>query len=296
MRNRILEEGEFEAEVGPGEPAVAIDLLCDPTTLTLGRLETFARDEASRHAVFSPIVFVANGSYVRHGGKENQAACTVGATSEAGGFVHPACWTRERRGADGGSFKEVVLPDRIACTQPRAATAGQAPEYVIAASVVGTTAGATIERAARLNQLGLGDSQRVCTVLVRNHRAGVRSFCRNDFHFYFGDLDIIQAYQALARQEGLGCDLARSEQPLSYEPYALLVSSTSSEYRAKFIAALYEIFSDGTAASRFDAYFPDYGKSSALGLLYSINSIPGLRSPQRRRGCRGRRRRGRSPG
>ena len=273
---------------------MAIDLVCDPTTLTLGRLETFARDAAARHAVFSPIVFVANGSYVRHGGKENQAVCTVGATSEAGRFVHPACWTRERRGADGASFKEVVLPDRIACTQPRAATAGQAPEYVIAASVVGTTAGATIERAARLNQLGLGDSQRVCTVLVRNHRAGVRSFCRNDFHFYFGDLDIIQAYQALARQEGLGCDLARSEQPLSYEPYALLVSSTSSEYRREVHRRPLRDILGRDRREPLRRLFPGLRQVERARPALQHQQHPGAALTAATRGGRGRRRRGRS--
>jgi hypothetical protein len=226
---------------------------------------------------------VANGSYVRHDAKENQAACKVGATDEEDATIHPACWTRGRRGAKGELVEEVVLPDKIAC-EPRG---GEAQEYFVAATVVGTTARATIERAARLGQLGLGAGQRVCTVLVRDHRAGVRSFCRNDFHFYFGDLDIIQAYRALARQEGVGCDLARAERPLSYEPYALLLPSRLPEYRARFIAALYEIFSDGTAASRFDAYFPGHAKSSALSLLYSINSIPGLRSAQRDREAAG---------
>jgi hypothetical protein len=284
QRDRILEGRGFEAEVAPGGAREAIDLLCDPTTLTLGRLETFARDPETSHAVFSPIVFVANGSYVRHDGKENQAACKVGATDEAGAAIHPACWTRSRLGAKGEAIEEVVLPDKIACSAPRG---GGAQEYFVAATVVGTTARATIERAARLDQLDLGAGQRVCTVLVRDHRAGVRSFCRNDFHFYFGDLDIIQAYRTLARQEGVDCDLARAERPLSYEPYALLLPSRSTEYRAKFIAALYEIFSDGTAASRFDAYFPDHAKSSALGLLYRINSIPGLRSAERDREAAG---------
>ena len=274
-RERIL-DGDF-AVAADGGP-VALDLLCDPTTITLARLERFAGDPATEHAVFTPIVFVTNGTYVRHGAKANQAACVVGAIESTEAPIHAACWTRE---APDGK-RQAVLPDHIACTARSAGADPAKPdEYLIAASLVGSTAAAAIDRAVRMDQLGLAANQRLCVVQVRDHGAGVRSFCRNDFHLYFGDLDIIQAYRAIAEQEGPDCDLARVERPLSYEPYALLVPSRSAEFRARLIAAVYEIFSDGTAASRFDAYFPGHGKSDALALLYRINSIPGLRSLER---------------
>jgi hypothetical protein len=275
-RERILEDGAFSVPADDGP--LALDLLCDPTTITLARLETFAKHPETEHAVFAPIVFVANGTYVRHGTKANQAACVVGTTDAPGAPIHPACWTR----ASPDGVRQVVLPDRISCSgRPAGADPAAPDQYLIAASLVGSTAEAAIDRAVRTNQLGLGANQRVCVVSVRDHRTGVRSFCRNDFHLYFGDFDIIQAYRALAAQEGVACDLARTERPLSYEPYALLVPSRNAEFRAKLVAAVYEIFSDGTAASRFDAHFPGHGKSSALELLYRINSIPGLRSLQR---------------
>ena len=84
-RERIL-DGDF-AVAADGGP-VALDLLCDPTTITLARLERFASDPATEHAVFTPIVFVTNGTYVRHGAKANQAACVVGAIESKEAPIH----------------------------------------------------------------------------------------------------------------------------------------------------------------------------------------------------------------
>ena len=41
------------------------DLLCDPTTITLERMRRFADEEETAQLEFSPIVFVANGSFVQ---------------------------------------------------------------------------------------------------------------------------------------------------------------------------------------------------------------------------------------
>jgi hypothetical protein len=41
------------------------DLLCDPTTITLKRLQNFIRKNGASHLVFSPIVFVSNGTSSR---------------------------------------------------------------------------------------------------------------------------------------------------------------------------------------------------------------------------------------
>ena len=62
-----------------------------------------------------------------------------------------------------------------------------------------------------------------------------------------------------------------------YEPYALLVPSQDPKFRAKFVAAVHEIFADGTAAGRFAHHFPGLQRSTALTMLYRINSIPSHR-------------------
>ena len=179
--------------------------------------------------------------------------------------LRPACTTEP--GKDGEA--EVVLPPGCGDRSTQ--------EYFVAANVVGTTARATIERAVRLKQIRLDPGQAVCSREAADHRVGVQDFCRNASHFYFGDLDIIQARRQVLAELGVACDLAPAERPLSYEPYALLVTSDDATFRARFIAMVYEMFSDGSAAGIFDAYFPGYGKSNALGLLFRINSIPGLR-------------------
>jgi hypothetical protein len=247
-----------------------LDLLCDPTTIALARLDRLAAMEPP-DAVFTPILFVANGSFVRHGDYANRQPCVVGARAggTAGGETRLACATGPVDGSP--DARQVVLPERLDCARRDVA------EYYVAGSVVGTTARATIERATRLGRLNLKAGQTICLAEAESHRDGVAAFCGNLYHFYFGDLDIIEARRKLLLESGRGCDLAPSERPLSYEPYALLVTSDDAAYRSKFITMVYEMFSDGSAAGLFDGYFPGHGKSDALGLLFRINSIPGLR-------------------
>lgn len=252
-------DGKFEVDGLP------LDVLCDPTTISLARL-----DRLGATATFSPIVFVANGSFVKHGAFENRQPCRIGATDE----TRPACTLVPAPTAKDAEATKVAAPAGLDCA-PKLAADGS---YFVAARVVGTTAEDTLARAQRLKQLALKPGESLCTVVVADHRDGVRRFCANAFHYYFGDIDIIEAYRDLTVEEGRSCDLARSDRPLSYEPYALLVTSEDALFRARFTAAVYEMFSDGTAAGLFDAYFPDHAKSTALDMLFRINSIPGLRT------------------
>jgi hypothetical protein len=268
-RREAVLAGDFVVD---GRP---IDLLCDPTTITLARLDVLA-GLAQPGAAFTPIVFVANGSYVRHASFENRQPCVVGAKAGPGGAeaeTRPACATEAAAGAPGA--RTVVLPKDLDCDKP------DASQYFVAGSVVGTTARATVRRAARLGQLNLKPGQALCLAEAPSHEAGVTAFCDNAYHFYFGDLDIIQARRQQRADAGGGCDLAAAERPLSYEPYALLVASSDAAFRARFITMVYEMFSDGSAAGLFDAHFPGHGKSNALGLLFRINSVPGLRAAER---------------
>ena len=248
-----------------------LDLLCDPTTISLQRL-----DRLGAAADFSPIVFVANGAFVKHARFENRGPCRIGATDET-----RATCARVSADPDGASGTEpkvetVVAPPGLDCA-PAIKPETKEAAYYVAALVAGTTAENTLERAQRLRQIGLKPGESICTAVVPDHREGVRRFCANEFHYYFGDLDIIEAYRDLVLDGGGGCDLARGERPLSYEPYALLVPSANAEFRARFVTAVYEVFSDGTADGLFDAYFPDHSKSAALDMLFRINRIPGLR-------------------
>lgn len=244
-----------------------LDLLCDPTTITLRRL-----DVLEDKAIFSPIIFVANGSFVRHKIYDNRKPCVIGARGEA----RPACRQGPAKDKDGKEIQTVVAPQGLVCA-PAFGGADPPVEYFVAGYVIGTTAASTLDMALVRQEIRLAKGQTVCTDEAQDHRTGVKAFCGNALHFYFGDLDIIQTYGNLLREAGGKCDLDRAERPLSYEPYALLVPSTRADFRAKFVAAVYEIFNDKTAAGLFDAYFPDHDKSTALDMLFRINSIPSLR-------------------
>jgi hypothetical protein len=120
--------------------------------------------------------------------------------------------------------------------------------------------------------------ERICLVAQTSHIEGVGNFCAKNFDYYFGDVDIIEAYIRQADESASApCDFRRGA-ALTYEPYAVLITSKDAGYRSKLIAALYEIFSDGTAAGRFSHHFGDYGKSRALDILFRINGVPGMRN------------------
>ena len=153
-----------------------------------------------------------------------------------------------------------------------------ATEYLVAGYVRGATSLVTIRHAVESGALGVGAGQKVCLVAAPGYQEGVEAFCANDYHYYFGDIDIINAYRAgLPMASSAACDLRPAERALSYEPYALLVPSRNAEFRARFVAAIYEIFTDGTAAGRFAHHFRGMEPSPALSLLYRINSIPSHR-------------------
>ncbi|WP_378942752.1 substrate-binding periplasmic protein [Paracoccus sp. R86501] len=216
-----------------------LDLLCDPTTLSLKRLDTFAvrGDEV---LAFSPVVFVANGSFVTL--KERKA-----------------------RGPDNRSLAGDCPPSGMA-DEPL-------PGVFIAGHVQGTTSETVIRRAAKV-----ANNQVLCLWAAESHVEAVAALCRGEIDYYFGDLDIIEFYRSYRAETGANC--AKTEPPrtvLSYEPYALLVSNNTPGFRPRFLAALYELFSDGTAEQRFTSHFGGASPSTALNLLFRINSVPGLR-------------------
>ena len=277
-----IDAGERSALLG-GNFALrgrSVDLLCDPTTITLARLDWLAGQPQTQHAVFSPILFVANGSYVRN---KKADACVVAAgddgaaaegdKAEADKDEEGRCDPKSKLGVD----RDGLLSDQN-CFVPEGQEPSKATKYLVAGFVEGSTARGVIERAMRKTNLGLGEDETLCLFEAPSHTKGIELLCRGALHFYFGDTDIIEAYRS--RQAG-SCEIDRPKAPLSYEPYALLVPSTDPAFRARFVAAVYEIFTDGTAAGRFAHHFQGLGMSTALRMLFRINSIPGLRPAAR---------------
>lgn len=233
-----LEPGGTGAPPAPEVPA--FDLLCDPTTLSLARMY---RIEESERFVFSPIVFVANSSYVR----------PTGPVDVSGIEVDPAaCRVHEDIEGDG---------------------------RVVAGYVAGTTAEDGFLAAFERRALG-PEVRSYCPVEFHSHRDGMAAICSGRLHAYFGDIDIISAYEReIAARPGRPCRLAYTRDFLIYEPYALLVGEGPDGFRPRFVRELYRLFSDGTVSDAFARYFPERRQSAALSMLFRINGVPMGRLP-----------------
>jgi hypothetical protein len=153
---------------------------------------------------------------------------------------------------------------------------------VIAGYITGATSRTVAARAIADRVVPDIESDWVCLREFHSHAEAVDAICRSwkrkdgsvddsSIDLYFGDGDIIAAYRPAS------CNLKPAPRPLSYEPYALLVSNRTPGFREAFVRSLYELFSDGTVSNRFDTYFAGYSQSDPLKVLFRINSIPGLR-------------------
>ncbi|QFU10376.1 Bacterial extracellular solute-binding proteins, family 3 [Rhodobacteraceae bacterium THAF1] len=233
----------------------AYDVLCDPTTISLGRLQSFARGPFPDRLRFSPIVFVANGVWVRN--------------------------------ADAKITPLAAPPDDTDCvpklTNPEPGPEGNtaARDYLTAGFVVGTTAEALLNRLLRENALPVTDRQSICPVAQASHVEGITAFCKGTLAFYFGDLDIVRETASDLVNRGIveSCGFDHAPTPISYEPYALIVTDRTDGFRPLFVAALYAVFADristsSTAEHFFDRYFEDLERSPFLDALFRINRLP----------------------
>jgi ABC-type amino acid transport substrate-binding protein len=267
QRQAIL-DGDPTILVTEDGPPRQIDVLCDPTTISLTRM-TGLLEGAPERLVFSPILFVANGSFMTRG-PAGLRFPLVPAPAEGGEAPDlppdppdpalvdqlAACTWASRRG--------VPFDPADSTATPRA--------FLRAGYVTGATSAAFSEPYLRSKgtQVDL-----LCLLPQPSHSAGVGALCNGALDLYFGDLDIIEAYRKeVSDRDGADCLLKPGSFVLSYEPYALLVSDKTPGFRPRFIAALYEMFSDGTALRIFGGYFPNHSKSTALNILFRINSIP----------------------
>lgn len=226
--------------VRDGDTSWKLDLLCDPTTISLQRLVRLA-DLGDERLAFSPVVFVANGSSVELKGRTPRAA-------------RDPSWE---------------CPDEEETDKEE--TEKNTSVYV-AGYVDGETSKTIIRREA-----GKDETAGLCLRTFKGHDEAVAALCKREIDYYFGDLDVIEFYRRSAADASGCAEIVPPQRVLSYEPYALLVSKATTTFRPKFIAALYELFSDGTASQRFSSHFAGASRSTALNLLFRINSVPGLR-------------------
>lgn len=264
-RRKFLETGEG-----------VIDMLCDPTTITLGRMRVFIDLDAGNRLRYSPIVFVANGSYIKTTQHPLQAV-GFGHFSEqigncAGAIMADKKLEQPKPPKQTGFFQRMadripiqMLPDKI----PQ--TAGD--QYQIWGYVEGTTSKGIVDRA-----INRPPGQfTICPKPLPTHAEAAEEFCAGRLARYYGDVEIVRAaIEEVPSTSGTKCEADfKPTQSGSYEPYAFVVSAR--RFRTlpeQFDHALYGMFSDGTIDRLFVGHFPDNEKSQFLNTLFRINSLP----------------------
>ncbi len=282
QRKQLLTDGHFQVEGISDRKQV--NLLCDPTTITLARLRNFDDPQSGANDLeFSPIVFIANGSYVRKFGAPPLVERKPGMSVDKfcseqlskrppfvpGQFEMPvpphnkATWSTREDGK-----RRWWLPRLWPRPQPRP---DNPTPYEIWGYVEGTTIGDEVDGA-----IGRVNDRVICPEILKSHQEAAWKFCAGGLHRYFGDIELIKAALATQRKmSGNSCaaDLSQSGQG-TYEPYAFVLSSAHGrgEFPERFSKELYSMFEDGTIDRIFLRHF--VRKSEYLDILFRINSVP----------------------
>ncbi len=223
-RRALTALDRLDAEAGGG---TAVDLVCDPTTLT---------QERARRFDFSPIVFIANSTFL----------------------------VRQRL----HFLTEAEVDIAGDCRNRRAAEPGRA---LVAVGMVGnTTSQATFDLALASGALTETPEFGFCVVAFSSHAEGLAEACKGFVSVYFGDLDILRALLA-DREE---CAAVPHRSFLAYEPYALAITSADPHFRRSFVAAVLGMFADGRAWEIYSDAFGDSPMSPSLEMLFRINAVP----------------------
>lgn len=204
-----------------------VDLVCDPTTVTL---------ERAGRMDFSPILYIANSTFLQ------------------------------------APRPHVLAEDEIAlsedCTRARAENPSRA--LVGVGMVVDTTAGASFDLARETGSVGSTLDHALCRFEFDNHAEGVAEVCDGFLSYYFGDLDIMLA----AAQRHEGCRASRSRDFRAYEPYAVAIPSDDDGFRRAIVAALYGLFTDGTALEIYSEAFGTDDLEEPQRTLFGVNNVP----------------------
>lgn len=267
-----------------------VDLLCDPTTITLARMENFFDLKGSAsHLQFSPIVFVANGSFVQNlAAKRGIAVGSIPKRKDSKSFCEDII-------AQAKDAEDKPLPphddvdhackdvpwwnlSKLSCRvqlrpqpdQNNASTDG------IQFAVWGYVEGSTISDALRQAIDRVPEDRIICRRPFASHAKAAEAFCRGNILRYFGDVEIVKAALRQRRKNNsIKCpaDVSKATQG-TYEPYAFVVSAKKSEFPERFKRALHGMFMDNTIDNLFKRHFPKSQKSPFLSTLFRIQSVP----------------------
>lgn len=256
--------------------AQPFDLLCDPTTITIARMHTFSDRGTAPQLSFSPIVFVASGTYASPDLSEIDGRGKLPADRDK---LDEACGAIYDGLVPLGTKPPIprwiqMLPDDPPSEEDQGSPKTIVPNrYEVWAFVEGSTIG---ERIAAQKDPVTEGGVLICPRPVASHREAAQEFCEKKIARYFGDADIVRAAIAeYSKQAGVTCPEALFWAAGTYEPYAFVTSSKNHpDFPERFSIALYEMFSDGTIDRLFAGHFPGMKKSPLLSNLFQINSIP----------------------
>ncbi|MEP1610635.1 MAG: hypothetical protein ABJL72_01815 [Roseobacter sp.] len=289
QRSALLATGNFclDAHEGvqtcPAGRERTVDLLCDPTTITLDRMRIFAdaskiadqgkEPDASSSAsdfVFSPILFLANGSYIKQVfgrskfrenlEKELEVHCSDNAQINA-----VICQDEDE---DKNKPLEWIVPPSLRETQEpvkidwqeacKAITSALAadrtgksekpdddgpkkwppqiwPEPTLEKpqfEIWGYVSGATVEASILEAAARAPQAVGICPQAFKSHTKAAEAFCAKRIYRYFGDVDLVRARVANYRaSNAAACDADETPSAKgTYEPYALVLSHKRDEH------------------------------------------------------------------
>ena len=254
-RKTILETGAFKDGNGVSQ---TIDLLCDPTTITLARMAELDTVSSQRFA-FSPILYVANGSYVQQAygpsefRKRLKSKMNGSCDDATGDFRLMFCeaaqsdkrwrwlWPPERPDADTLKAPDWAAvcdrinaalnasPKRLKTSQSTAAKADMPekrqpqiwPEPTLPEprlEVWGYVSGATLGQSVEQAAARAPREIGVCARELPSHEVAAQEFCAGRLFRYFGDVDIVRAAIATHRRKNLD-PCPTNEQPSTKGTY-----------------------------------------------------------------------------
>jgi len=266
-------------ELGDGN----YDLLCDPTTMTLDRMRNFSDEQnhgKASYLSFSPIVFVANSTFVEHARNIKPAGPTGTVIAPSGSTcqyvsdkIEPDATSSQGTGGpppstdDGQHWYDFSF-------SLKAKAPPKTDVYEIWGYIKDTSIGEILEASSD----SLQNKDKACLKHVTTYAEGAREFCQGKWGRLFGDVDLVRAALADYREEtGEACPVDPTDNSKArYEPYAFVVSAKNKDvFPERFTLALYGMFEDGTIGRLFAGHFPeDQKKSQYLTTLFSLNSIP----------------------
>lgn len=228
--------------------ASRIDLLCDPTTITLKRTRDFLAEPNNGALSFSPIYHIANSGYL----------------------------TRRRDPPDSVDDPEAPTAQpwvRLWLDDGGRKMAAPAQKEVWGA-VTGTTSSDRIVREAAT----LPAEKRPTIDSAPDHPTAAKRLCDGDWQRYYGDEELIRAAVARIVPPCTATDAPPDQ--LQYEPYALVISTRNVCHLDDLLTSqMYAMAGDGTIRRMIEVNFPKMRKSASLEALLNIITVPGGAGP-----------------